>query len=606
MHPDDETFGRLRAGEAHLRLMATSDLHGNLLGYDYLSDCAAPGAGLAALAPVMARLRAAPGATLLFDNGDVLQGTPLGEAGTTGPGPMPVAEAFRALGYDAATLGNHDFDFGLAAARRFAAEAGPAVVLGNLVQADGTSVLPPVALLEREIADGAGARHRLRVGVLGLTTPGVARWNAHHFPGGLSVTGMAAAARRRVPALRAAGAEVVVVLAHAGIDPAATEPGAENAALAVAEVEGVDALVAGHTHLAFPGPDHAAARAVDPAAGRLNGRPATMPGAGGRSLGVIELALVRDGGRWRVDGGHGRLVRPRAAAGGEAAGGGALAARLAPAQAAALARIRRPAGESRVALHTHFAALGRAPAVQVVAEAQRLWLAEAVAGTEWAGLPVLSAAAPFRAGGRAGPAHFTDIAAGPLQARHLDDLYPFPNTLRALVVTGADLRRWLARSAAAFAQVAPGTRDAPLLAPGARSYTLDMIAGVTAEIDLAAPAEDPARLRRVLRHGREVAPEARFLLATNSHRLAAGEAPAQAVLPLPRPVTNRETLEALAARGPLDPPCEPAFAFTPMPGTTATLATAPGARDHLPDIAPFAPEDLGTDAGGFLRLRLHL
>lgn len=168
MQPDTEIFGRLRAGEAHLRLIATSDLHGNLLGYDYLSDCPAPGAGLAALAPVMARLRTGPGATLLFDNGDILQGTPLAETGTQAEGPMPVAEAFRALGYDAATLGNHDFDFGLAAARRFAAEAATPVVLGNVAGADGAPFLPPFVVLEREIADGAGARHQLRVGVLGL------------------------------------------------------------------------------------------------------------------------------------------------------------------------------------------------------------------------------------------------------------------------------------------------------------------------------------------------------------------------------------------------------------------------------------------------------
>lgn len=601
MQPDTEIFGRLRAGEAHLRLIATSDLHGNLLGYDYLSDCPAPGAGLAALAPVMARLRTGPGATLLFDNGDILQGTPLAETGTQAEGPMPVAEALRALGYDAATLGNHDFDFGLAAARRFAAEAAAPVVLGNVAGADGTPFLPPFAVLEREIADGAGARHPLRVGVLGLTTPGVARWNAHHFGADLQVEDMAAAARRRIPELRAAGAEVVIVLAHAGIDPEATALEAENAALAVAEVEGIDALVAGHTHLAFPGRDHAAAPGVDPAAGRLHGVPAAMPGAGGRSLGVIELALARDRGRWRATGGHGRLAH----AGGDA-GAAPLLNRLAPAQAATVARIRRPAGRSRVALHTHFAALGRAPAVQAVAEAQRLWLAEAVQGTTWESLPVVSAAAPFRAGGLAGPGHFTDIPPGPLLTRHLNELYPFPNELRALVVTGTDLRRWLARAAALFGSVAPGARDAPLLAAGARGYMLDMIAGVTAEIDLAAPPEDPARLRRVVRDGQEVAPDARFLLATNSHRLGAGEAPAEAVVPLPRRVANRETLDALAARGPLDPDPTPAYAFAPMPGATAVLATTPAARRHLDAITSFAPEDMGTDGDGFLRLRLHL
>ncbi|KPQ20595.1 MAG: Calcineurin-like phosphoesterase, partial [Rhodobacteraceae bacterium HLUCCA24] len=187
MRSDNSPFDRLGAGAAQLRLLATSDLHGNLLGYDYRADRAAGGTGLAALAQAIARLRQGPGATLLFDNGDVLQGTPLGEAGTDGAGDMPVALAFDALGYDAATLGNHDFDFGVAAARRLARSTRCAVVLGNVTEPDGAPFLPPFAVLERQVTDGAGQAHPLRLGVLGLTTPGVARWNAHHLDGALRV-----------------------------------------------------------------------------------------------------------------------------------------------------------------------------------------------------------------------------------------------------------------------------------------------------------------------------------------------------------------------------------------------------------------------------------
>lgn len=604
MRSDNSPFDRLGAGAAQLRLLATSDLHGNLLGYDYRADRAAGGTGLAALAQAIARLRQGPGATLLFDNGDVLQGTPLGEAGTDGAGDMPVALAFDALGYDAATLGNHDFDFGVAAARRLARSTRCAVVLGNVTEPDGAPFLPPFAVLERQVTDGAGQAHPLRLGVLGLTTPGVARWNAHHLDGALRVGDMVIAARRLVPALRAAGAEIVVVLAHSGIDPADTALGAENAAPAIAEVPGIDALFAGHTHLVFPGPDHAAAHGVDPDAGRLHGVPAAMPGHGGSALAMIDLHLIRESGGWRVADSRSALVPPDPGAQGAAAK--ALARKLAPAQAAALVRSRRPAGATRTALHTHFAALGRAPAVRAVAEAQRDWLAEALEGTAWAKLPILSAASPFRAGGRPGPRHFTDIPAGPLEMRHIDELYPFANELCALEVTGDDLRIWLRRAGAVFARIAPGARDAPLLVPDAPCYMIELIDGLHVEFDLSAPPGSPARVRRVTHEGREVLPQRRFVLATNTHRRMAAPNGLGRPVPLPRRIASRAALAERAARAPLDPDPAPGFGFTPMPGTTVTLDIAPAAQARLDMITDHAPEPLGLCPRGFLRLRLRL
>lgn len=604
MRSDDSPLVRLGAGEAHLRLLATSDLHGNLLGYDYLADRAAPGTGLAALAPVIARLRRGPGATLLFDNGDVLQGTPLAEAGADGTRAMPVAQAFDALRYDAATLGNHDFDFGLSAARHLAAATRCAIVLANVTMQDGTPFLPPFAVLDRQVIDGEGWAHALKVGVLGLTTPGVARWNAHHLTGVLQVEDMATAARRLVPDLRAAGAEIVVVLAHCGIDPAGLGYKAENAALAIAQVPGIDALFTGHTHLGFPGPDHAATPGVDPCAGRLHGVPAAMPGYGGSALAMIDLRVRREDGRWRIAESRTALVPPDPAASDPAAM--ALARKLAPAHQAALDRIRRPAGVAHAALHTHFAALGRAPAVRAVAEAQRDWLAGALQGTDWAGLPILSAASPFRAGGRPGPRHFTDIPAGPVRARHIEELYPFANEFCAIEVTGDDLRRWLGRAGAIFAQVAPGTPDAPLLAPNAPCYMIEMIDGLHVEFDLSAPPDAPQRVRRVTHEGHEVAPQARFVLATNTHRRAAAPEGLGRSVPLPHRIASRTVLAGHAENAPLDPDPTPGFGFSSVPGTTVILETSPAAQARLDEIADYAPEPLGLNPRGFLQVRLRL
>ena len=214
--------------------------------------------------------------------------------------------------------------------------------------------------------------------------------------------------------MTADGADLVIALCHSGIGPAEPEEGLENAATALAALPGIDALVAGHSHLVFPGPGFTDLPGVDAQKGTLMGKPAVMAGSYGSHLGVIDLVLQQDAGAWRVGAAQVRgdpCVRrattaepaPRAAA--------VLAATRAD-HDRTIAHVRRPVGHSDIPLTTYFAALPGNAALALIARAQAWHVKSRLAGTPYADLPLLSAASPFKMGGRGGPDFYTDIPAG--------------------------------------------------------------------------------------------------------------------------------------------------------------------------------------------------
>lgn len=604
----------LQPASCEITVLATSDLHLNLCPWDHYSDRAAPGTGLASVAGQIARLRAAAPNALLVDNGDFLQGTALGdalaEAQPTRPDhPHPMIEALSLLRYDAVTLGNHDFDYGLDFLDRALADAGYPVLCANLDLTDGTPArFRGWAILDRLVTDGQGRVWPVRIGLAGFLPPQVTLWNSPHLHGRARATGIVEAARAVVPQMIAAGAEVIIALCHSGIGTAegGLDPGAEDAALALAALPGIDAVIAGHTHQLFPGPDVAPQPGVDPVAGRLAGKPACMPGYAGSHLGVLRLTLDRmAGGGWRCSGGTGDVI---------ALGGDSTAPMSAPfvaicqrATAETRRHLDRPAGQTEVALTTHFAMAGDCQATRLAARAMQWHVAARLASGPHAGLPVLAATAPTRAGGRGGPGHYTDLPAGPLRERDLAALCPYPNAIRALRVTGADLAAWLNHSARAFRQIAPGAQEARLLDPGWPTYNFDVIEGLSYEIDLsAAPGRN--RILALCHDGIPVDPGAEFILATTSYRAAGGGGfPAtgpEARIALSSQTTIRSLIgDWLAATGTYRPGGPPIWRFAPQPGTSVVLETGPGALAHLPR-AGMTPLDIGPD--GFLRLRLAL
>ncbi len=608
-----------------LRLIATSDLHACLLPYDYCSNRPAAERGLGEVSRQIALARAEVSNSLLFDNGDFLQGSPLADfVASSGRRRRahPVIAAFNALEYDAATLGNHEFDYGLDFLGKAISHARFPIVSANIATGLGTdpardrTLVPPYAILRRRVVDATGRTHLLRIGVIGFAPPQLEMWEHDRLKGRIQMRDIIASARAWLPRLRAAGADVIVALAHSGIGPLDATDGMENAATALAALPEIDAVIAGHSHQTFPGPDVAALPGVDPVRGLLAGKPAVMPGHSGGQVGIIDLQLVRaEHGkrRWQVTSGQARLGVRGAAASALAPG---LHRAIAPDHRATLAWSRQRLGETRVPLTTHFATTAPTAALALIAKAKADHVRKALADTEWAGLPVMATAAPFRAGGMGGPANFTDIPAGPFRMRNLSDLYSFPNTIAALAMTAADIAEWLERSVSIFHQILPGAVDAPLHDPSFPSFNFDCIPGLDYGIDLSQPGRFNAegalihpRAHRIVGlslDGRLLENGAQMVLVTNSHRAnRIGDDGTRVVLAEGARV-QAVIADHVRANGAVGALPRRNWHFLPMPGSTVRIAAGPSGAAQLGDIAHLRPQLITRDAAGFLHYRLHL
>ncbi|WP_426033734.1 5'-nucleotidase C-terminal domain-containing protein [Cypionkella sp. TWP1-2-1b2] len=350
-----------------------------------------------------------------------------------------------------------------------------------------------------------------------------------------------------------------------------------------------------------------------------------MPGFFGSHLGVIDLTLPHSGKGWRIAG-FGAELRPvskRNPVTGQVealvADDDAIVEIARPVHDALLARTDIEIGHSPIALNSHFALLTQSPPLALVAAAQADHLTRALAGTSLAGLPLLSAVAPFKAGGRGGPENYTDIAAGPLLSRHVSDLYIHPNSLSCLRVSGQDLADWLERSVSLYHQIAPGAVDAALIDEDFPSFNFDTIHGISYQIDLTEPprfntfgrviAPDARRIRDLRYQGQPVRPDQMFALATNSYRAAGGvgfPGTGTSQVVYDGSENNREVLAAYLRSGAVPAPSFPDWRFVPMPGSSVTVDLSPNAADHLAEVPHLGLEPLAQLATGFRRFRLYL
>ncbi|GHC63676.1 bifunctional 2',3'-cyclic-nucleotide 2'-phosphodiesterase/3'-nucleotidase [Neogemmobacter tilapiae] len=622
---------------ARFRILATTDLHAHLFPYDYYADRPTDEVGLARTASLITRARAEVAQGLLLDNGDFLNGNPLGDHVAQNlkvvEKPHPMVRAMNVLGYDAGTLGNHDFDHGLGLICHAAEAARFPVVCGNFSAMPQSLIgqrlaqrVPRWVILSRNIQMPDGRINPLRVGITGAVPPQVHQWAPAQIAGHVQLQDMVAATQRNVGNLRAEGADLIVVLAHSGIGALCPRTGSEHMATAIAALPGVDVIIAGHSHLVFPDPAYPPSEGVDPIRGQLAGKPAVMAGLWGSHLGVVDLDLWHDESRWRFQ--HqasavwpilhperGRTTRPLVHSLSTV-----LDATYAE-HAATLLEIRRPIGLSAVPLNSYFALVTETSATRLVAEAQAAAVARAMRGTPEADLPILSATAPFKAGGRSGPSYFTDIPPGALALRHMADLYPYPNSLQAIRITGAQVADWLEHAANMFCQLRPGEPDQQLIRPEFPCYNFDTIIGLTYQIDLSQPRRfaddgrciDPQsrRISDLCLNGRPLASDQPLIMATNNYRAGGGgNFPGLANCGPPlwqSQATVRDLLiDHVQNLGIVKGIKTPSWRFRPLAGTSALFETSGAARQRLDDAHGLDLQLVQTTAQGFARFRLRL
>lgn len=467
--------------ELTLLVAATTDVHGHLVGWDYYANRPDTARGLARAATIVDSLRAAaPGRVVLVDAGDMLQGTPLTYVAARREhfAVHPVFAAMNAMRYDAAVVGNHEFNYGLPFLYSSAKGARFPLLAANAHAAAGPTPFPGRTMLER---DGA------RIALIGATTPGSNAWDHDNLSGRLAIGAILPAVRAQVDSAKREHADVVVVVLHTGLsepssyDTIATRLPSENVAAEVARrVPGIDLIVYGHSHKQM---------ADTVIAGVLLVQPKNWAA----SVGVAELHLVNDGGAWRVASKRSFLIPAAGHAENasvvRAAAAGHQAARDYVAMVIGSTDARWSADSGRVV---------DTPLADLILDVERRTAHSDLAST-----------AVFDVGAR--------IDSGPITVGEIARLYPYENTLSAVRITGAQLKAYLEYSARYYGTFGTGEPPVHTDVPG---YNFDVVAGADYTIDLSRPAG--SRITSLSVRGRPVSDADSFTLALNNYRRSGG------------------------------------------------------------------------------------
>ena len=613
--------------EISLQILQTTDLHGHLRAYDYLSDKGDQPYGLTRLATLIKRARRENPNCLLFDCGDFLQGTPLSDM-TAKPengwsGPNPTIDAMNLLKYDAVGLGNHEFNFGLDWLSAAVKSAHFPIVCANALYQKSAAlettntVVEPFVILKKTFKDSTGAPLPLRIGVFSLLPPQITSWDRIHLQEQVESRDMLETAQETLQTMRDAGTDLIILLAHTGAVPGPIYKNMENAALQLAETGGIEAILAGHTHQVFPQPDQPSWGGIDHQTSTFSGVPAVMAGFRGSHLGVLDLSLSRNGNRWHVSGHSGRVISAKNP---DITEDSALIKNTKKAHAATRRLVARPLGHSRIHLHSYLARMRPDPSLAFIAKATKHAVESGLRNTPYADLPVLPAVAPFKTGGQAGPEYYHDIPPGQFRLRHLFDLYPFPNTVCALKITGAELLDWLERAASCFNQLETGKPDQPLLNPDFPGHIFDVIHGIQYQIDLSKPPRyklcgartntTSNRIYNLKTNGYNIDLNEFYIIPTNSHRAHGGglyaDWPDDRFVMKGTAEMHDVLIAELRRNISIQPKDISNWGFVPMPRTSTIYETGPGVRKHQQELATFGLTDLGNSGQGFAKLRLQL
>ncbi len=472
-------------------VLETSDLHGFLLPRSY-ADRNEVGRGLSRIASAIREIRRLHPDALLIDNGDCLQGTPLTyyHAKVNGEPANPVVACLNELRYDAAVLGNHEFNYGLPYLRSTVEQSDFPWLSANIVDMAAEMPVFGKPYLVRELSNG------LRIGVLGLTTAYIPNWEQPQHIAGLRFDDPVAAARKWVPIMkRKESVDVVIVSYHGGFerDPATGEPAEpitrENVGYEICErVEGIDVLLTGHQHRAI-------------ANCHVNGVCVVQPANEGRFLGKVTLQVEKGVHGWSVTSSGSELI--------DAAGYDPdvrIEEIVGDVEALAQTWLDQPigyaTGDMSISSHAD-ARLHEHPLIEFINRVQLHVSGASISNT----------------------ALFDNLSPGfgeRITMRDIVSNYVYPNTLRVIRISGSDMKAALEKSAEYFELGPEGdiVVHPAFLTPKPQHYNYDMWEGIEYVLDISRPVG--RRVVKLERNGQPVVEDERFDVVMNNYRAGGG------------------------------------------------------------------------------------
>ncbi|HDY7991069.1 TPA: 2',3'-cyclic-nucleotide 2'-phosphodiesterase [Vibrio vulnificus] len=631
--------GPAMAETIKLRIIETTDIHTNVMDYDYYKDKPSQQIGLTRAATLVKQARGEVVNSVLVDNGDLIQGSPMGDymaaKGIKAGEVHPVYKAMNQLSYDVGNIGNHEFNYGLEFLAETINDADFPYVSANVFdKKTGKHYFKPYLIKDHTFKDVNGEEHTIKVGYIGFVPPQIMVWDKKNLEGKVFAKDIKETAEELVPQMKKEGADVIVAIPHSGVSSDPYKIGAENSVYYLSEVDGIDAIAFGHSHAVFPGKGFDNIQGVDNQAGTINGVAAVMPGRWGSHVGIIDLELQQKEGKWTVVKGQteARPIFDKTTKKPLVDADAAMVKALEADHKGTREFVNQPIGKANDVMYSFLALVQDDPTVQIVNLAQKDYVERFIQGDpDLAGLPVLSAAAPFKAGGRKNdPANFTEVESGQLTFRNAADLYLYPNTLVAMKVTGHEVKEWLECSAGQFKQI-----DVSSTAPqslidwdGFRTYNFDVIDGVNYQIDVTKPAKydgdckvinaDSERVIGLTYQGKPIDVKQTFIIATNNYRAYSNKFPGTGseFVAFDSPDENRTVVANYISRvsqekGEVTPSADNNWTFAPIKSDKALdirFETSPSdkAAQFIKEKGIYPMKQIATDDVGFAVYQLDL
>lgn len=528
-----------------LTIMGTSDVHNYLMNYDYYTVSETEKSGLVKISTIIKQQRKDNPNVVVFDNGDLIQGNPLGDyfarvnpvqSGTE----HPVYQALSLAGYDAATLGNHEFNYGLDYLKQIIADSKVPIINTNIYNAQTKEPeFKQYEMLTKKLVDEKGNEKEIKIGVLGFVPPQIMEWDKINLEGKIEVKDIVECAKEMVPKLKEEGADIIVALSHSGYGTGDYQSGDENESYELTKVEGIDAVIAGHSHDTFPSEtfveDNKGLADVDAVKGTMNGIPTVQPAKYAEGVGVIHLNLSYKNDAYSVVDGSSEFISAE-----NVENDAEIEEALQKVHQEVVDYVSSPVGKTEKDINTYFALVSDNDAVQLISDAQMEYakkkVTEEAALSDYKDLPILSAAAPFKAGlSKDGTKadDYVEVKAGDLSIKDIANIYKYPNTAVIMKLNGKAVRNWLEMCAGLYNTIDPAsTESQDLLNRKYAAFNFDTLDGVTYEIDVTKEPkydtdgnvinEASSRIKNLKYKGKEVKDDDEFLVITNNYRASGG------------------------------------------------------------------------------------